>query len=188
MKKKDIRNKWRANIFCLLCLIVCFPMALLAQTTTNIAGTITGNNDSLLNGASIMVKGTKTGTVSDENGHYSIQAKKGATLTFSSVGYTPKNIVIADQSTVNVQLTEDNSALNDVIVVSYGTQKARDVTGSISQMNVSEVKDMPTPNIGQRMQGKFAGVQISNNDGTPGAEMSFRVRGAASIKIGRAHV
>lgn len=184
MKKIYNKHKWLERIGFLLCIIISMPVIVMAQQAVTITGTVTGNNDSLLSGVSIMIKGEKSGAVSDNTGQFSIQATPGATLIFSSVGYGAKSVVVSDKTVLNVHLEEVNTALNDVIVVSYGTQKARDVTGAISQLNLSEVKDMPTPNVGQRLQGKFAGVQINNNDGTPGSEMSFRIRGAASINAG----
>ncbi len=138
---------------------------------------------SSLAGVSVNVKGTTRGTTTDGNGRFTIEAAKGDVLVFTFVGYKPKELVV-ERGLVNIQMVSATSDLGEVVVVSYGTQKKRDITGSISQMSNAEVKDMPVAGIGQKLQGKFAGVQVNNNDGTPGVEMTFRIRGAASINAG----
>src|SRR6185295_18946013 len=89
------------------------------------------------------------------------------------------------EKSIDLTLALSDAKLSEVVIVSYGTQKRRDITGSISQLNTAEVKDMPVGNIGQKLQGKFSGVQINQNSGQPGVEMSFRIRGAASINAGK---
>ena len=168
----------------LLLLCALFLSSLLfAQQRVTVKGTVIADANSPLAGVSVNVKGTTRGTTTDVNGRFAIEANKGDVIVFSFVGYKSKEI-IAERSTLDVQLVSTSSDLGEVLVVSYGTQKKRDITGSISQMNNEEVKDMPVAGIGQKLQGKFAGVQVNNNDGTPGVEMTFRIRGAASINAG----
>ncbi|RYF97090.1 MAG: SusC/RagA family TonB-linked outer membrane protein, partial [Chitinophagaceae bacterium] len=157
-----------------------------AQQTIGISGTVVSDSSVALSDVSVQVLGTSEGTVSNAEGKFSIRTTKGATLVFSSVGYEEQRLKVdSDNATLIVKLVKANvSNLNEVVVVSYGTQKRRDITGSIAQLNTSEVKDMPVSNIGQKLQGKFAGVQINQNTGQPGADMSFRIRGAASINAG----
>ena len=137
-----------------------------------------------LTGVTVAVKGTNQKTTTNNEGNYQLTAAPSAVLVFSSVGYQTKEIPANDRSVINVQMESASEKLNEVVVVSYGTQNKREVTGAVSQLNTSEVKDMPVANIGQKLQGKFAGVQIANNSGAPGANMSFRIRGAASINAG----
>src|SRR5450631_2370214 len=157
---------------------------LFSQEKITVKGTVVIENNVRLAGVSVNVKGNPTGTVTDEEGNFTLQVSKGATLVLSYVGYRQKEVEVTGKGTLSIQMISTNASLSEVVVVSYGTQKKRDLTGAISQMNAAEVKDMPVENIGQKLQGKFAGVQVGENDGTPGVEMTFRIRGAASINAG----
>ena len=157
---------------------------LFAQQKTIVRGTVVIEHSAPLAGVSVNVKGTNRGTVTDADGKFSIEMERGEILVLSHVGYRQQEVAVEGRGALHIQMVLTNSDLGEVVVVSYGAQKKRDITGSISQMSGDEVKDMPVQNMGQRMQGKFAGVQINDNDGTPGQEMSFRIRGAASINAG----
>lgn len=140
-----------------------------------------------LSGVTVAIAGGSQGVITDSKGHFTLQLSTiPSTLVFTYLGYQQKEFTILSKpdKPLNIGLQPENKKLNEIVVVSYGTQKERNITGSISQMNASDVKDMPVGNIGQKMQGKFAGVQINHNDGSPGANMSFRIRGAASINAG----
>lgn len=157
-----------------------------AQQKITVSGTVKSDSSLPLSNVSITIKGETSGTTTDDNGKFTIKANKGATLIFSIIGYEEQQFKVnRDGENFAVQLSSAKaSSLNDVVVVSYGTQKRRDITGSIAQLNAGEVKDMPVSNAGQKLQGKFAGVQINQNSGQPGVDMSFRIRGAASINAG----
>jgi len=157
-----------------------------AQQKITVSGTVVSDSTLPLSNVSIKAQGEPAGTTSAENGSFTIKVNKGAAITFSAVGFEAKQVKAEkDGATMVVRLTTSKpSSLNEVVVVSYGTQKKRDITGSISSLNANEVKDMPVSNIGQKLQGKFAGVQINQNTGQPGADLSFRIRGAASINAG----
>ena len=172
------------KLLSLVLLSLFFSSFLFAQQKITVKGTVVMDKNAPMAGVSINVKGTTAGTTTDADGRFSIQVSKGATLVLTFVGYRQKEVVVNERGTLNIQMAAAGSDLNEVVVVSYGTQQKRDITGSISQMSGTEVKDMPVGNIGQKMQGKFAGVQINENDGTPGVEMTFRIRGAASINAG----
>ena len=166
--------------FCLLSSFVSF-----AQQKITVSGTVISDKNVPLSNVSVKVEAEPTGTTTGDNGSFSLSVNKGATVVFSIVGYEDKRIKVdKDRSGLAVQLTTKTSTLSEVVVVSYGTQLKRDLTGSISQLDATKVKDMPVASVGQRLQGKFAGVQINNNDGTPGTEMTIRIRGAASINAG----
>ena len=158
-------------------------ISIFAQTKM-ITGTVRDGNASPLAGVSVIVKGSSSGVTTNEAGKFSISVPADGTLVFSNVGFSNKEVSVKGQTNINVQLLSSSKSLSEVVVVSYGTQLKREVTGSISQLNASTVKDMPVADIGQKLQGKFAGVQINNNDGTPGAGMTIRIRGAASINAG----
>lgn len=160
-------------------------MVSFAQQKITIGGTVTSDKNVPLLSVSVKALGETSGAVTDAAGAFKIRVNKGAVLEFSIVGYERKDLkVYSDDIALSVKMSLKTSSLNEVVVVSYGTQKKRDITGSISQLNATEVKDMPVSNIGQKLQGKFSGVQINQNTGQPGAELSIRIRGAASINAG----
>ncbi|MFD1141129.1 SusC/RagA family TonB-linked outer membrane protein [Larkinella insperata] len=161
--------------------LLCFDLSAQTQTVT---GTVRDTQGATLPGVNVVVAGTTMGTVTDVNGKFSISAAKGNTLTFSFVGYQSVSQKIANADALNIQLTADETSLNEVVVVGYGTQTKRELTGAVSNIKAAELKDIPAPNVGQRLQGRLAGVQINQNTGQPGAEMSIRIRGAASINAG----
>jgi len=150
-----------------------------------VTGKVTDNHGEALLGVAIMVKGTTQGTVTDMDGNYSISVPNNkAVLVFNYLGYVSKEQVVGEKSKIDVVLQEDTKQLDEVVVVAYGTQKVRNLTGSMSRLSTDELVDMPVPNIGQKMQGKFSGVQIYQNSGEPNGGISFRVRGQASISGG----
>jgi TonB-linked SusC/RagA family outer membrane protein len=154
-----------------------------------VSGIIRGSDGQPLAGASVTVKGSKSSTTTGNDGTFSINVKPGDVLVVSFVGYSTREYRIGSKpaesdKSIDIALALSDAKMSEVVIVSYGTQKRRDITGSISQLNTAEVKDMPVSNIGQKIQGKFAGVQINQNSGQPGVEMSFRIRGAASINAG----
>jgi len=185
MLKKTLPSLQQKKRLLLILFSLLFSSFLFAQEKLTVKGTVLIENNTPLAGASVKVKGSSGGTVTDADGKFSIQVNKGATLVFSSVGYQEMQVKINNnENALPVQLISTASTLGEVVVVSYGTQKKRDITGSISQLNATEVKDMPVGDIGQKLQGKFAGVQINQSTGQPGADISIRVRGAASINAG----
>ncbi|MDB5110615.1 MAG: TonB-dependent receptor plug [Mucilaginibacter sp.] len=184
MKQKPLLLKiWRCRLVLLVLFTAFFPKVSRAQT--QISGIVRDSTTAdAIRGVSVVVKGTTTGAQTDANGRFTITAAKGSTLVFSFIGYKTTENVLGNNTSLDIRLATSSQGLKEVVVVSYGTQSKREVTGAIGQVKASELKDMPVPNIGQRLQGKLAGVQINNNSGTPGAEMSFRIRGSASINAG----
>lgn len=133
-----------------------------------------------LQGATISVKGTTIMTITDSKGSFVINAEPGSTLVISYVGYETREIKVGSETTLNLEL-KINAGRMQELIVSYGTQRQREVTGSITQLKAEETKDMPVGQFAQKLQGKFAGVQVSQTTGRPGQGMAFRIRGAASI-------
>ena len=124
-----------------------------------------------------MVKGTVNGCITDLDGNFKLTnvPSKGI-LVVSFVGYQTQEIAVNNQTKLTINLKEDAQQLDEVVVVAYGTQKARSVTGSMSKLNNEELEDIPVPNISQKMQGKFSGVQITQANGEPGGGMAIRIR------------
>ena len=148
----------------------------------NISGTVSDQNGEPLLGVSIMVKGTETGVVTDEEGKYTISAAEGATLEFSYLGFESQSIPVGDQSTIDVTLQEEIAALDEVVVIGYGTQQRSDLTGSVSQVSSRDINAFPTTNVLQSLSGRAAGVQVSQTTGAPGAGLNVRIRGTNSIQ------
>jgi len=152
----------------------------------NVSGNVTSSADGLgLPGANILVKGTFTGTVTDINGQYTLNVPNETdTLVFSSIGYITQEVAVNGRTTIDVLLEEDVESLDEVVVVGYGTQSARQVSSAVSKVNFDELSDLPVAQFSQKLQGKLAGVQVSQTTGTPGGGMDIRIRGAASITAG----
>ena len=163
-----------------------FTLLLIAQLAVAQERTITGNvtdgSDGLpLPGASILVKGTTTGVQSDFDGNYSIQASSGQTLVVSYIGYVARELAVGNQSTINVALAADAQALDEVIVVAYGTSKKSDFTGSAVQINAESIVDRPISNVVQALQGAAAGVNVASSNGQPGSTPAVQIRGNGSF-------
>src|SRR5262249_11846812 len=122
-------------------------------------------------------KGTKTGP----NGEYSIAAKSSDVIVFSYLGYVTHEVKVGDQTTINFTLEVGTSNLDEVVVVGYGTTKRKDLTGSVASVTGKDIAATPVANVAQAMQGKLAGVNVTTQDGRPGADVSILVRGARSI-------
>jgi TonB-linked SusC/RagA family outer membrane protein len=135
-----------------------------------------------LSGVSVVVKGTQRGVSTSTDGKYSISAAKGSVLVFSSIGYDPKEIVVGDQTVINVTLTSGQSDLDEVVVVGYGTARKRDLTGSVASIKGAELNSVPSTNVIQSLAGRASGVNVSQNTGAPGAAISVRIRGTNSIQ------
>jgi len=135
-------------------------------------------------GASVKLKGTTTTAVTDGTGKYSIRASVGGTLVFSYISYLSKEVQLTGATVVNVQLATDQQKLNEVVVVGYGTQKKRNLTGSIATLSANSIKDIPVTSFENAIQGQMAGVQVQEPSGEPGAATTIRVRGIGSISAG----
>ena len=154
--------------------------------STSVSGTVVSADDGFgLPGVNVIVKGTTNGTVTDFDGNYTLNvADLNATLVFSYIGFTTQEIPLNGQTTVNATMTEDATALDEVVLVGYGTQIKRQVTGSVQTIEAQELADLPVSQVTQKLQGKLAGVQINQTTGKPGQGMSVRIRGQLSISGG----
>lgn len=135
-----------------------------------------------LPGVNIAIKGTSRGTTTDVSGNYAISVPDGgSTLVFSYIGYEPQEIAIGSSSVIDVNMVPSINNLNEVVVVGYGTQQRRDVTGSISSVKSEDIKSLPVTGLDQALQGRAAGVQITQNNAEPGGSVSIRIRGVGSV-------
>ncbi len=148
-----------------------------------ISGKITDlTNDESLPGVNILAKGTTTGTVTDINGNYRLTvADDVATLVFSSIGYTTEEVAIGGRSTIDLALAPDIQSLSEVVVVGYGTTKRSDLTGSVATVKEQELKQVAVASLDQGLQGRIAGVQVTQASAAPGGAVSVRIRGVNSI-------
>ena len=184
LKKKFLCRQYLKGLsfFALLCLFSLFSFA---QETVTVTGSVHSSlDDSPLTGASVRVKGKNTGTATNASGNFSIQAQKGAVLTISSVGYTEQNIAVDDQPIINISLQPAVNALDQVVIVGYGSQLKREVTGAVQNISGQDLKDIPAAQLTQKLQGRLAGVQINQTTGKPGQGMSVRIRGQVSVSAG----
>lgn len=147
-----------------------------------VSGTVTDENGQPLLGVNILIEGTDTGTVTDEDGRYSIAVSPGRVLVFSFLGFQSQTITVGETKTVDVKLKEEVSALDEVVVIGYGTQRRSDLTGSVSQVGSREINEFPSTNVLQSLSGRAAGVQVSPTTGAPGAGLNVRIRGTNSIQ------
>lgn len=177
------------NRFLFLFLVAVLSGSLVfAQTESRkITGTVLDEKGQTLPGVTVLLKGTSNedansyGTTTDADGNFSLSVPDlSGTLIFSFIGYVTQEIPINGRSVIEVVFAEDVRKLQEV-VVSYGTQKKREITGSITQLEASTLQDMPVAQFSQQLQGKVAGVQINQFSGQPGRGMAFRIRGAASL-------
>ena len=148
-----------------------------------VTGSVTDEKNLAIPGAVIMIKGTNIGTTSDADGKYSISADENATLVFTSVGYITKEIEVKKRSKIDVQLVADSKNLNEVIVVGYGTQKKRDITGAVGSVGLGDVAKTPVFGTGQLLEGQVAGVQVTQTNSQPGASFTVRIRGTNSVNF-----
>jgi TonB-linked SusC/RagA family outer membrane protein len=146
-----------------------------------VKGVVTDNMDKMtIPSVSVMVKGTTTGTQTDANGRYAINAPANSTLVFTYIGYVTKEVAVNNQTTVNVALASSTQNLEQVVVVGYGTQRKIDVTGAVATVKGTEISKQASTNPVSALQGKVAGVSVTNT-GAPGSSPQIRIRGLGTI-------
>lgn len=158
-----------------------FAINMMVAQTKTVTGTVTDDKNSPLPGVSILVKGTNTGTQSDFDGSYSIEATSSDVLVFSYVGFKTKEVSTGILSSIDVSLETDLLQLDAVVVVGYGTSLKSDLTGAVSSVGPRDFEKQPIFRVEDALQGRASGVQVSKNSGAPGADVKIRVRGANSI-------
>lgn len=168
-------------------LIVLTLKAASPKQTSNdrkIKGSVVDESGLPVIGANIVVEGTTNGTITDLDGNFSLQVPEKAELRISYIGYLDQRVKVGNNNTLHIILKEDTQALDEVIVVGYGTMKKSDLTGSVSSIKVDELKEGIGTSVDQMLFGKSAGVSVIQNSGEPGAGFSINIRGASSINAG----
>jgi TonB-dependent starch-binding outer membrane protein SusC len=160
-----------------------FSLHIYAQNVP-VTGTVSDANGIPMPGVTVSVRGTNSGTQTNNQGVFNIEAPANGTLVFSSVGFESTEVSIGGRSTVNVTLAASNNALNEVVVIGYGTARRRDVTGSVVSVRAKDFNKGVQVSPDQLIQGKAAGVMVINNSGQPGGATTVRIRGTASIRSG----
>lgn len=148
-----------------------------------ITGRVTGDKGEGLPGVNIQIKSTARGTTTDVNGNYklSIPERGGTVLVFSFIGYVTQEVPVNARSVINVTLAVDDKTLNEVVVVGYGTQRKRDVTGAVVSVSEATLKEVPSSNLVDQLKGRAAGLTIISNGSTPGSQGQIRIRGNRTL-------
>ena len=165
----------------LFLLVTLISLSVSAQNVT-VKGTVTDKTGETVIGASVVEKGNPSnGTITNLDGEYSLTLPAKGTLVFSYVGMVTQEAAVKGQSVINIVMSEDSQALEEVVVIGYGSVKKKDLTGSVATVSSDVLAAVPVANATEALQGKLAGVQITTTEGSPDAEMKIRVRGGGSI-------
>ena len=149
-----------------------------------VTGAVKDEKGEPLPGVNVIAKGTTTGTSTDADGRYALVVNDDAILIFSFIGYQPQEMRIGSQTEINVSMVPDVTALNEVVVVGYGTVKKSDLTGSVATVGAKDIKATPIVDLGRALQGRTAGVLVTQNSASPGAAATIRIRGTGSVNAG----
>ncbi|WP_439489052.1 SusC/RagA family TonB-linked outer membrane protein [Algoriphagus sp.] len=161
------------------------PPPVAATNEGTVSGMISDSDGNSLPGATVQIKGTDIGAISDDSGNYTIEIpadQNNVVLVFSFLGFQTKEVSLANQTTIDVTLDSDDKELDEVVVIGYGSARRADLTGSVAQVNTDELNAFPTSNVLQALNGRAPGVQVIQNNGAPGGGVSVRIRGANSIQ------
>lgn len=162
-------------------LILLFSLPALAQNSIRVKGRVTNESGQAVARASVTVKGSVAGATADDNGNYEITAPSNGTLVISAVNFTTQEIKVSNRQTVDVSLVSTEKTESEVVVVGYGTQRKRDVTGSVISISGAHLAETPAANVINELKGRAAGVDIVSNGATPGSGASIRIRGNRSM-------
>ena len=173
-------NKVTIRLFLIISLLTS-TSAIFAQSHA-VKGKVTDKTGEPLIGVAVTVKNTTVGAITDMDGNYAVQVSgRDAVLVYSYIGYETKEVNAGNEQVINVVLNDASIALEQVVVIGYGTAKKSDVTGAIASIDAEQITKVPVTNISQAMQGRMSGVQVTNNDGSPGAGTQVQIRGIGSF-------
>ncbi|MDR0506480.1 MAG: TonB-dependent receptor [Dysgonamonadaceae bacterium] len=180
---QNFKKRFKCKIFLLL--LFGFASFAFARAQNVVTGTVTDHNNDPLVGVSVAVKNTSQGTMTDINGRYSITVNStDAVLVFSYLGCTPQELRVGSQTVIDVTLTEDVTSLDEVVVVGYGVQRKRDLTGAVSSVKMGDAPVGTFSTASHALAGKAAGLRVTQATAQPGAGATFRIRGETSINAG----
>ena len=178
-----VNFKKKLSYIFLLCSMFFMSQNAVAQSTgQSITGIVVDAKGEPLVGVSVLLKGTTNGTISNFNGAFTLPvgAVKNPLLKISYIGYISQEITVRDSKSLRIVLTEELKSLEEVVVVGYGTQRKKDLTGSVATIKSSDIKSLPVPSVSDALQGRAAGVQVISS-GAPGTDATFRIRGVGTI-------
>lgn len=155
-----------------------------ANQDIRVTGRVTGSNNEPLASVSVQEKGSSKGTTTNNNGEFAITVPEKAILVFTYIGYAEKEVAVEGQNIVNVQLSPSDKLQDQVVVVGYGRQRRKDVTGAVSVVTAADIANRPIIDPAEALQGKASGVQVISNSGKPGAGLTVRIRGSSSVSAG----
>ena len=161
--------------------LLIFLCSFSGMAQTKFTGKLVSDSGTAIAGASVRVKGTKMGTVTGEDGSFTISAAPGTVLEFSAIGYTSFESKVGSNTEFRMLENRNDKSLNEVVVVGYGTVKRKDLTGSISTIGAGAIESTPTPTVESAMQGRASGVQVTRDDGSPGGTTTVLIRGVGSL-------
>jgi TonB-linked SusC/RagA family outer membrane protein len=167
-------------LFCWLLL----SMQAYSQNGANIKGVVTGPDKVPLPGVTVLVAGTRVGATTGADGQYTVKANAGDSLVFQYIGFETKRVAVGASAVINIEMAAANQGLNEVVVLGYGSQRKRDVTASVSTIDVARLKDVPAANLTRLLQGQAPGVTVKQPSGSPGREFTVTVRGLNSLGAG----
>ena len=162
-------------------LVMCTPIMAQNQAIA-VKGTVTDDKGITIPGATVTIKGARINAITDINGNYTIQVPSSSSvLVFTFIGLQTQEVSVGAKTVINVSMVTTSTALTDVVVIGYGTQKRGDVNGAISSITAKDIQDLPQPSVDQMLQGKVSGVTVTQNSGEPGSETSVHIRGITSF-------
>lgn len=180
MKKNRKKRPIYLDKVSLIIMSLLLTINLSAQNLKKITGTVFDDNEESVIGASVSIKGTTNGTITDIDGAFTLEVPENATLVISYIGYLSQEIPVNNRTEFNIILKEDAKLLDEIVVVGYGVMRKKDLTGAVSSIDSKTMQDKPVANVGEALQGRAAGVQIVNS-GAPGSNVAIRVRGISTI-------
>ncbi|WP_337967231.1 TonB-dependent receptor [uncultured Flavobacterium sp.] len=182
MNFRDLFKKGANCSFAVVFLLCLLTSNRISAQNITLEGTVKDAAGLTLPGVNIVEKGTKNSASTDFDGHYKIKlTNPKATIVFSFIGFKTKEIAVAGKSKLDISLTEDSNALNEVVVVGYGTVKKSDLTGAVASISGNDLKKVPVSNVAEALTGRIAGVQVTSTEGSPDADIKIRVRGGGSL-------
>jgi len=175
MKQRNLKKPFLVLTF------IIFSFGCVSAQKTVIKGTVTDTNDQLMIGVNVLEKGTSNGTITDFDGNYSLSVSTSATIVYSYIGYGTIEVNVGDQSTINVSLIEEAGSLDEIVLVGYGSQKRKNVTGAVSVVDIGDMQKITTSNASVALQGKVSGVNVVQSNADPGAGADIRIRGIGTL-------
>lgn len=177
--KSIVNTLSKRGYLTLLALLISITAFAQEQITVN--GVVLDETDTPLIGATIQVKNTQKGVITDFDGKFSVSTRGNATLVVSYIGYKNQEIKLKGEKSLNIKLAPDNAMLDEVVVVGYGSMKKSDLTGSVSSVGAKSIEGFKTGSVVEALGGQIAGVQITQSDGTPGSGLDIKIRGVGTV-------